>query len=245
MVYNGTMIVVSLFSFIALQLYTALMIILRGALFRTKIYYPMLWNLFLSLSPLLIQLAIFIMLLVMGNYIGQLENFSKELAILFKATLIAGLLVWALFFPNATYLITELNFNHRKKNDPVPEYYDIVMVFTLAATGVINALVSLTVFHLIVVGFIIPAETPDVVPTASWVVVCCYALLSSFAIYLGREVRFNSWDLLHPMLFLEKLWRHVSQKANAQHALGYTIFFSGILIIGHLIFFPLVYSLLV
>jgi len=236
------MLLVTLGGFIALQLYTLLMIVGRGTLFRTKIYRPMIWNLFLSLSPLLIQLGAFIVLIILAALINQAESVPQIFVTAVQVLVMLGIFIWALFFPNATYLITELNFSHRKKDDTVPEYYDIIMVFTLAATGVINALVSLSIFHLLIL--MISGPPTGSVPLASWLIVGLYALASSFAIYLGREIRFNSWDLFHPLYFIKKLWQHFTHTAHQRRALGYTLFFSGILIIGHLIFFPLVYAAL-
>lgn len=228
-------------AFVGLQIWTALLIVLRGLLFRTKIYKPMLWNLFLSLAPLLIQIVFGIILLYAIGIVNA-HGFGAFAGQVFRAIMIIWLIVWALFFPNATYLITELNFSHRRENDPVPMYYDIVMVFSLALTGFINALASLSGFQaLLLVTTVDSLEIPPIV----WIIVMIYILASAFALYLGREVRVNSWDVLHPFSFLKKLGHRLRDKDEWHTALGYTLTFSGILAISHLLVFSLLMSALV
>lgn len=231
-----------LYAFIAylfLQIYTAGLIVLRSRLFATKLYRPMLWNLFLSLVPLLLQIGTILILVVLAGVISAQQDVPTWVITAFQCLGIFGLFAWALFFPNATYLITELNFSHRKADDKVPEYYDIVMVFTLAVTGVINGLVSLAFFHFVIL--IITNAAKGTIPLSSWIVVIVYVFASSFAIYLGREVRVNSWDILHPFAFLRRLWGHFHDRMARKRALGYTLFFSGILLIAHMIFFNVLY----
>ena len=186
------------------------------------------------------QLLLVAILLVLAAYITNNSAHSDALLVVFRVIGYLGLVVWALFFPNAVYLITELNFSHRKKDDPVPEYFDIIMVFTLAFTGVVNALASLTIFHFILL--IIIDAAPGAIPLFSWFLVYAYLLLASFAIYLGRTIRFNSWDVLHPLSFFKKLGKNLSHKNNRHTAAGYMLFYSLTLMIAHMIMFPLVYA---
>lgn len=227
-------------AFIGLQIWAALLIVLRGVLFRTKIYRPLLWNLFLSLVPLLIQVVFGVILLYA---IGMLNHYSLGAAAIqiFRVVMILWLFVWALFFPNATYLITELNFSHRVENDPVPLYYDIVMVFSLAMTGFINALASLSGFQFLL---LIATSDDNSIPTAVWVIVMVYIVASAFALYLGREVRVNSWDVLHPFKFLKKLGHRLRDRDERNKAVGYTLSFSGLLALAHLLVFSLLYSVI-
>lgn len=233
----------SFVAFFALQIYTAALIMLRGKLFRTRVYRPMLLNLLLSLSPLIAQAILLVILLFLAALVNNATGDVTWLIYVFQTIAIIGMFVWALFFPNATYLITELNFSHRKKNDPVPEYYDIIPVFTLASTGFINALASLALFHLIVI--VVIGSPVGVIPLLSWIVVLAYALLASFAIYLGRHVRVNSWDIKHPLRFIKRLRQHFAKKEHRIMARGYVVFFTGTLIIAHAILFPVIYSALI
>lgn len=236
------MLLTALIAFVLLQGYTALLIVLRAKLFGTRLYRPMLWNLFLSLVPLLLQF------LLLAFELGATALFARidagPLAVRAAQLVgIAGFILWALVFPNASYLITELNFSHVREGEDVPEYYDIIMVFTLASTGFINALASLTVFQFMLL--IIWDPPANVVPAVTWAIVVLYALSSGFAIYLGRHMRVNSWDVLHPFQFTKRLWDHFRAREHRRTAMGYTIFFSGTLIVAHVMFFNLIYSAIV
>ena len=227
-------------AFLGLQVWTALLIILRGLLFRTKIYRPMLWNLFLSLMPLLIQ-VVFGIILLYAVGVANSWGIGAVLGAVFRVVMIVWLIVWALFFPNSTYLITELNFSHRKENDPVPMYYDIVMVFSLALTGFVNALASLSGFQ----GLLLLAMDSETIPPLVWIIVMVYILASAFALYLGREVRVNSWDVLHPFAFMKKLFARLRDRDEWHKAVGYTLTFAGLLALSHLLVFSLLYSAII
>ncbi|MCI1902209.1 MAG: DUF1361 domain-containing protein [Bifidobacteriaceae bacterium] len=226
-------------AFVGLQLWTALLIVLRGLVFHTKIYRPMLWNLFLSLAPLLVQVVFGVLLLFAVGFINS-QGWGEQAADIIRVLMVLWLVLWALMFPNATYLITELNFSHRRENDPVPLYYDIVLVFSLALTGFINALASLSGFQ----GLLILAADSVVITPVEWAIVFIYILASAFALYLGREVRVNSWDVLHPIAFIKKLGSRLHAREEWHKALGYTLSFAGLLTISHLLVFSLLYSAL-
>jgi uncharacterized membrane protein len=94
--------------------------------------------------------------------------------------------VWLLFFPNAPYLITDLL--HLRERLPVPLWYDMLTFFSFAWTGLIFGYLSLVRIqklffakwglwgsHLITAGL--------------W-------LLAGLGIYIGRFLRWNSWDIL-------------------------------------------------
>lgn len=228
-------------AFLGLQVWTALLIVLRGLFFRQRIYRPMLWNLFLSLVPLLIQIVFGIVLLYAVGVMNEF-GFGAVLAQIFRILMVLWLFVWALFFPNATYLITELNFSHRRENDPVPLYYDIVMVFSLALTGFVNALASLSGFQFLL---LIAVTDSNEIPPVVWAIVMAYILASAFALYLGREVRVNSWDVLHPFAFLKKLGHRLRERDEWHKAVGYTLTFAGLLAITHLLVFSLLDSAIV
>lgn len=225
-------------AFAGLQVWVMLLIVGRGLLFRTKIYRPMLWNHFLSLLPLIFQAVFAVGLLLLAGLINTYE-WGDDAVLIFRILMVLCLVIWALIFPNATYLITELNFSHRTENDRVPLYYDIVMVFSLAVTGFINALASLSGFQALL---LIATTDSSEIPWFIWLIVMLYILASSFALYLGREVRVNSWDVVHPLAFAKKLYKNLDSWAEWRMAIGYTVTFAGLLAIAHLLVFSLLYS---
>lgn len=106
-----------------------------------------------------------------------------------KRLSLSGLFVaWLLFFPNSFYLTTDLIHTHKFGTDGVSRWYDILMTACFAASGVFLGSVSLYLLHSIVhtrFGKI-----------AGWGFAGTILALGSFGIYLGRFLRFNSWDVI-------------------------------------------------
>jgi uncharacterized membrane protein len=101
------------------------------------------------------------------------------------------LFLWLLFFPNAPYIITDLL--HLKGYSQNILWFDSLLIFTFAITGLLIGLNSLNIVHQsleLMLGKI-PA----------WSAVIGSVILLGFGIYLGRYCRLNSWDL-----FNEPLW---------------------------------------
>jgi uncharacterized membrane protein len=96
--------------------------------------------------------------------------------------------VWLIFFPNAPYLLTD--FQHlafRGSNSPM--WFDVILMIWFAWTGLMLGIASLYLMHEIV------DRTFN--PLTGWVFAIGATALSSIGIYLGRFLRWNSWDLLY------------------------------------------------
>jgi uncharacterized membrane protein len=134
-------------------------------------YYRFLvWNLILAWVPLLLSLA---------AYRTAMQRRKAETV---------GLAVaWILFFPNAPYVLTD--FVHLGADgSAAPLWYDALMIASFAWTALLIGLGSLYVMQT-TVRYRLGA-------TWSWLLVAGALLLASFGVYLGRFVRFNSWDAL-------------------------------------------------
>lgn len=136
----------------------------------------LLWNLFLAWIPYKISL-----------YLSLEKNIQKWQA----GFLLAG---WLLFFPNALYIVTDLiHLNGRSK---VPIWYDAVLLFTSAIAGLLMAFASLYKVELFFVKQISRSATNKLI------VLCLF--VGSFGVYLGRFLRWNSWDIITNPLDLGK-----------------------------------------
>ncbi len=102
------------------------------------------------------------------------------------AWLAGGLVGWLLFFPNASYIVTD--FVHLKLRPPIPLWYDVGMLAAFAWAGLLLAVTSLSAVHRRVERALGKA--------AGWVFVLLASGLSGLGIYLGRFWRLNSWDVL-------------------------------------------------
>ena len=218
-----------------LTVYTCSLIYLRSRLFKQKLYKPMLLNIGLAWVP---TILVALMLLIAAA-IGQ-PTIATILAII-------GLFLWLLAFPNAPYLITELNFSHRKPNDRVPLYFDIIQTLSLTTTGIFVGQFGLVLVHILIILLISPGYSDSgilIIPTLSWGLIVIYLFLAAFAIYLGRHVRVNSWDVLHPLAFTKRLKNHLMSKNEWRLALGYTIFYGLFMLILHVVIFGIIQLLI-
>ncbi|MDO8591858.1 MAG: DUF1361 domain-containing protein [bacterium] len=92
---------------------------------------------------------------------------------------------WLLFLPNAWYVITD--FIHVFDSGEISYLYDIAMITALTLTGFLLGFTSLFMVHRQLLKRI------DIF--SSTIVIEMVILLVSFAIYLGRDLRWNTWDI--------------------------------------------------
>ncbi len=140
-------------------------------------YYRFLvWNLILAWVPLVLAVA---------AYARARRRIDAIVAVL--------LVPWLLFFPNAPYLLTD--FIHLGEG-PAPLWYDALMLSAFAWTGLLLGFASLYLVQMIL--------RRALGATAAWLGVLAALGLGSIGVYVGRFIRFNSWDaLLHPLRVLE------------------------------------------
>lgn len=137
-------------------------------LYSGKLYYLFLiWNTFLAVVPFVI------------SEVMEKNNFSK-----FKNVVLA--IVCVLFLPNALYLISD--FEHLAERPPVPFFYDILLMFYAALLGLLFNILALRNLHNVAIRFITPKSANR------WIAFIIF--LSGFGVYLGRYLRWNSWDIV-------------------------------------------------
>lgn len=95
-------------------------------------------------------------------------------------------LAWLVFLPNSWYVLTD--FLHVFSTGEISQLFDIVMVFTLAIVGFTLGFASLYLVHL---EFL--KRWPE---KTSHLLVGAVLLLSSFGIHIGRDLRWNTWDVV-------------------------------------------------
>lgn len=144
-------------------------------LFRIKIthsyfYVFLVWNLFLASIPFLIT-----------QIMKQKIKWQSSKIISFLA-----FSLWLLFLPNSPYIITDLV--HLQNENSTLLWLDLFLVFVFALNGLLLGLLSLKDMYSLLV-----ARFGKKVASITIFQVC---LLSGYGIYLGRFLRFNSWDIL-------------------------------------------------
>lgn len=171
-------------------------------------YLFLIWNLFLAWLPYLASLQV-------ASLAGRGAGWLR---------LIPWLVVWLAFFPNAPYLITDLV--HLHPLNPVPYWFDLLMFFSCAFTGLMLGLISLyTVQHALL-------QRLSLIQVRAITLLCIG--LGGFGIWLGRFQRYNSWDLVtKPWTLVRDLAETLSQRHELFHALGISALFSCLILIGY------------
>lgn len=164
------------------------------------------WNLLLAWIPYLIAISL------------EKIPLKKYLAVL-------ALLAWLVFLPNAPYIITDLL--HVQYRHGVPLWYDALMFFSYAWTGLLLGFLSL----LEVQHFLQKRLNKHLV----YLLIGAAILLSAFGVYLGRYQRWNSWDLIRDpyQLFWDSIAVVVHPSAYLG-TLGLAVVMAGILGLGYL-----------
>ena len=151
-------------------IFSCLLLMARVAETGKFTYAFLLWNLFLAFVPY-----------------GITQWLSRNVQVIeSKWKLAIVLLVWLLFIPNAFYIITDLF--HLEHFDQAPKWFDLLMVFSFAWNGLLLGIISVRKVQLIlnmVSGRILSNLAVFIV---MW--------LNAFGVYLGRYLRFNSWDII-------------------------------------------------
>lgn len=132
----------------------------------------LIWNLFLAWIPFVLAYA--------AHAISWRRNW-----LYFVIPAIA--FVWLIFFPNAPYMLTDLQDLARDRGG-APLWYDVIIVGWSSWTGMLLGVISLYLMQ-------------DIIfrafgRFAGWTFVILISAASSFGMYIGRFVRLNSWDIL-------------------------------------------------
>jgi len=203
-----------------LNIYAAVLIGLRAVVYKVPLYRPMLLNIVLAFVPVVVAvLGVVGLFLIPGA--GALVHAGSLASVILWVYVVMGTLAWVLFFPNAIYLITELNFSHRRDDDPVPLWFDIVQTLTLTLSGIANAVLSLGVMQSAFTTILL--DPAGGVPATGWVFAAVVIVLGAIGVYFGRYLRFNSWDVRHPIGMLRKLRTHFTQRGKALEAFGFVL----------------------
>ncbi len=219
---------------VLLNVFSYLTIRLRPKLFKTELFKPMILNFKLSILPVFVLIGSFLTFLIL-RYTSTLTGWIF-LNYLSYIIVILGGLSWLLLLPNSTYLITELNLTHRTQDKvEVPLWYDIVSILSFALSGLANTVLNINILQYIYLIVLDPKTIGRKDRVVYFLSAIILNLLMSIGIYLGRNIRFYSWDILKPKKFIRKLKDHFNTRDVIKE------FFLYILI--HTIFFTLIFGL--
>ena len=150
--------------------FSCLLLCARIVITGDTTYLFLVWNLFLAFIPFAITQT-----LPYSNFwvAGKL----KKAFVLF---------VWLLFIPNSFYILTDLF--HLDKFDSAPKWFDLLLIFSFAWNGIMLGIASIRTTEIILESITGRSFSLLIIFMVMW--------LNAFGIYIGRYLRFNSWDIL-------------------------------------------------
>jgi uncharacterized membrane protein len=182
----------------------------RMELTNTRNYFFLVWNLILAWVPYLAALWA----------AGEQRRKPRQ-----SWRLLLPMALWLLFLPNAPYLITD--FVHLPGMEFV-RWYDIGVLAAFALSGWLLGAVSLRAMQEVVrerLGGVL-----------SWGFVFVSAGLCGLGVYLGRFLRWNSWDVFtQPRALLHEAIVVAADPGNHARILGVSLLFAALMLVGHLV----------
>ncbi len=137
----------------------------------TKVFLFLNWNLFLAFVPWAVTSV----------------TILKPKLQTYRITIFILLSIWLLFFPNAPYILTDLF--HLRLKSAMPKWFDLILILSFAWTGLVFGFLSLWDIEKIL------SKSMNRI----WMslISVCLLFIGSFGIYLGRYLRWNSWDIIN------------------------------------------------
>ena len=129
------------------------------------------WNLFLAAIPYFLTTSLS-------------ERSTSKIQ---KTKIIGVSIVWLVFFPNAPYILTDLF--HLRLETSVPKWFDLILIISFAWTGLLFGFLSLMKIEKL---FSVFFSKNQIAWLSSGIL-----FLASFGVYLGRFLRWNSWDIVN------------------------------------------------
>ncbi len=150
-------------------------------LLRVKITHSMyllflIWNLFLALVPYFLSSSIH------NNFFDSNKKIQNSIYTL----------IWLLFIPNTFYILTD--FTHLHYYNALQFGLDLLIISSFSFAGFYVGLLSLHHMHLLTI-----AKYGEKIGNFF---ILSISFLSAFGIYLGRVLRFNSWDIISKPIVL-------------------------------------------
>lgn len=128
------------------------------------------WNLFLAYVPYFIT-----------NWLQFNPDWIQK-----RWKFAGAFLCWLLFIPNSFYILTDLF--HLRSYWTMPMWYDLALLLSFAWNGLLLGIISVRQMERIMRLLVrYKHEMYFIVP-----IIC----LNAFGIYIGRYLRFNSWDII-------------------------------------------------
>jgi uncharacterized membrane protein len=156
------------------------------------------WNLFLAFLPYWLT-----------GYMIKKKDIASN-----KIKLLLALGLWLLFIPNSFYIMTDLV--HFARIRSAPKWFDLLMIFSFAWNGIFFGIISMGRVELIITEWRGKRFSVVLLFIVMW--------LCAFGIYIGRYLRYNSWDIItNPFSLAEEIADMLIRPFDHGYAWGMTI----------------------
>ncbi len=225
-----------LLPFAALLAWCVALLMLRIERSNSPSYAFLIWNLFLAAIPFgaaLVLEALDRLRAETGSGVilseakdlparhGEGPSPSSRLRMTLEWCCLVG---WLLFLPNAPYIVTD--FVHLRERTGIPLWYDILLLISSAGTGLLLGYASVTIVQRII------ARRYGVL--RGWAVALSALMLSAFGVYLGRFLRFNSWDVISdPLPVFAEIAARLTDPLDYPRTFAVTALFGVALALGY------------
>ncbi len=187
--------------------FSLLLLLIRITRLESNFFLFLVWNLFLACIP---------------YGITTILSFRKihENKLLFGT----GFILWLAFIPNAPYILTDLQ--HIRISTLKSVWFDVLLILSFAINGLIVGFTSLQTMQVLLRKHFSKKTT--------YFITHLVLLLSGFGIYIGRILRWNSWDLLqNPLEIMGDIFQRIRFPIEHINTWAFTLGFGGFLIITY------------
>ncbi len=150
--------------------FSVLLVLMRVTYTNSLMYLFLAWNLFLAYLPY-----------ALTNWMTRSPDRWRS-----RWRFMVAVAGWLLFIPNSFYIITDLF--HLGSYYAVPLWFDLALILSFAWNGLILGIVSVRQMEKLVA-----MHFPSL---NEWAFICPVMWLNALGVYIGRYLRFNSWDVI-------------------------------------------------
>lgn len=189
--------------------FSFIILMLRIKLNKSFFYLFLVWNIFLAIIPYAITM-----------YLSSKQNLSR-------LKLGFGFLVWLAFLPNAPYIVTDLI--HIRSANNLFVWLDILVILSFALSGLLLFYYSIKDMQILVASKFkrVPLKTATLL----------ILFLCGFGVYLGRFLRYNSWEVIsNPQVLIADVFHILISPFQNTEAWLFTLGFGGFLVVGYWMF---------
>ena len=167
------------FRILHLSLLFSVSMVLARVFYMGQSYFMfMLWNLFLAYIPFLLS-SLFI---------------DRPMLIDKKLLFIPLALLWLVFIPNTFYMITDLF--HLNEPHAMPLWFDTLLIVSFSWNGLLLGIISVQQMESVMRIFLGKYTAP--------IFLYPVFFLNALGVFIGRFLRYNSWDVITDPLGLVK-----------------------------------------